>query len=326
VSRLNRVALNLPEDRTDTLKVPHQLLLADDSLTIQRVIKLTFADEDVTVTAVGDGDRAVAAIDDAPPDIVLADASMPGRSGYDVARYIRDTPHLAHIPVVLLTGASEEVDAARVAMVGCDRVLAKPFDPQEVIAVVRELLAGPKKIAAGYASPPEPDGPVDADPKSPAEIDAYFDSLDLALANLNSSPAPMDGLSPHRLAPESVEGIEPPITPAESAGEVITGAAALSYASDRAAFDYSPQTADLDVDAVESALGGASYSAASDPLFQLEPARVAPVISDALIDEIADRVFDRVMARLSSSNLPDLVTAVAERLVRAEIDEIKGRL
>ena len=63
--------------------MPHQLLLADDSVTIQRVIRLTFADEDVNVMTVSDGNQAVAAIDKSPPDIVLADISMPGRNGYD---------------------------------------------------------------------------------------------------------------------------------------------------------------------------------------------------------------------------------------------------
>ena len=128
--------------------MPHQLLLADDSVTIQRVIKLTFADEDVDVLAVGDGDQAVAAIDKAPPDIVLADVAMPGRTGYDVARHIRNTPRLAHIPVVLLTGAFEPIDEARASEVGCDGVLAKPFEPEAVVTRVKELLSRPRAAAS----------------------------------------------------------------------------------------------------------------------------------------------------------------------------------
>ena len=116
-----------PPDKAD---VPWTLLLADDSVTIQRVIELTFADEDVKVVAVSDGDQAIARLDSAPPDIVLADIGMPGRSGYEVAQYIKQTPRLAHIPVVLLTGAFEPVDQARAAAAGCDGVLAKPFEPQ----------------------------------------------------------------------------------------------------------------------------------------------------------------------------------------------------
>ena len=93
--------------------MPYTLLLADDSATIQRVIELTFADEDVTVVAVSDGDQAIAHLVAAPPDIVLADVGMPGKNGYDVAQYIQRSPTLCHIPVVLLTGAFEPVDLAR---------------------------------------------------------------------------------------------------------------------------------------------------------------------------------------------------------------------
>src|SRR5438552_4674729 len=126
---------------SDTTKVPHTLLLADDSVTIQRVIELTFADEDIKVVAVSDGDQAIERLEAAPPDIVLADIGMPGKNGYEVARYIRQTPKLSHIPVVLLTGAFEPVDQARAAEAGCDGVLAKPFEPQLVIGRVKDLLA-----------------------------------------------------------------------------------------------------------------------------------------------------------------------------------------
>jgi CheY-like chemotaxis protein len=167
--------------------VPHTLLLADDSVTIQRVIELTFAEEDVDVVAVSDGDQAIKHLESAPPDIVLADIGMPGRDGYEVARYIRQTPKLAHIPVVLLTGAFEPVDQAKAAEVGCDGVLAKPFEPQLVIGRVKELLAG---IPRGGARPF--DGPFAAtagssgqsEPStSAANLDEYFDRLDSAFAN-----------------------------------------------------------------------------------------------------------------------------------------------
>ena len=148
--------------------MPHQLLLADDSVTIQRVIKLTFADEDVDVLAVGDGDQAVAAIDKAPPDIVLADVAMPGRTGYDVARHIRSTPRLAHIPVVLLTGAFEPVDEARASEVGCDGVLAKPFEPEAVVTRVKELLSRPRGAASTIHSVAPPAMSVVAPVAAPA--------------------------------------------------------------------------------------------------------------------------------------------------------------
>src|SRR5688572_18826386 len=122
----------------------HKLLLADDSVTIQRVIELTFSGEDVQVVTVGDGEEAIARIPTERPDIVLADIGMPKRSGYDVAAFVKGHPELAHIPVLLLAGAFEPVDQARAEEVKCDGVLVKPFEPQQVIARVRELIEGAK--------------------------------------------------------------------------------------------------------------------------------------------------------------------------------------
>ncbi len=122
--------------------MPPKLLLADDSVTVQRVIALTFAGEGLEVVAVGDGDEAVARIDQERPDIVLADLSMPGRDGYGVAEYVKRSPaHVANTRVVLLTGAFEPVEESRSRQLGIDGVLAKPFEPQVAIGLVKRLLA-----------------------------------------------------------------------------------------------------------------------------------------------------------------------------------------
>ncbi len=104
-----------------------KLLLADDSVTIQRVIELTFADEDIRVIAVGDGQQAIEAIEREHPDIVLADIGMPERDGYEVVAFVKRHATLGHVPVVLLAGAFEPVDEARARDIGCDGVLVKPF-------------------------------------------------------------------------------------------------------------------------------------------------------------------------------------------------------
>ena len=127
----------------------HRLLLADDSVTIQRVIELTFADEDVDVIAVGDGAQAIEKITAEPPDIILVDTCMPERDGYEVAEFVKSDDSRRHIPVVLLTGAFEPVDKARAEGIGCDAVLVKPFEPQQVVAKVRELLTAPAAARSG---------------------------------------------------------------------------------------------------------------------------------------------------------------------------------
>jgi CheY-like chemotaxis protein len=184
--------LSGPLAHTDRTKVPQTLLLADDSVTIQRVIELTFADQDIDVVAVSDGDQAIARLDAMPPDIVLVDVGMPGKSGYEVAAYMKQSPRLSHIPVVLLTGAFEPVDEALAAGAGCDGVLAKPFEPQLVIGRVRELLDAssrrPMRSDADTVgvSPAVAEAPPDDESGS---IDDYFDQLDAAFSNLSAKPA-----------------------------------------------------------------------------------------------------------------------------------------
>jgi CheY-like chemotaxis protein len=126
----------------------YKLLLADDSVTIQRVIELTFSGEDIQVIAVNDGEQAIARIPIEKPDIVLADIGMPKKGGYDVAAFVKGRSELEHIPVLLLAGAFEPVDQARAEQVRCDGVLIKPFEPRQVIERVRELLEGMKGSAA----------------------------------------------------------------------------------------------------------------------------------------------------------------------------------
>ncbi len=135
----------------------YKLLLADDSTTIQRVIELTFSGEDVDVVAVGDGEQAIARIPVERPDIVLADIGMPKRSGYEVSAFVKGHAELSHIPVLLLAGAFEPVDDVRAEQVRCDGVLVKPFEPQQVIARVLELISGNKgSPSAGIGSVPRP--------------------------------------------------------------------------------------------------------------------------------------------------------------------------
>src|SRR6185295_16463706 len=93
-----------------------------------------------------------ARLDEQAPDIVLADVGMPGKNGYQVASYVKSQPRLAHIPVLLLTGAFEPIDQIKADEAGCDGVLAKPFEPQIVISRVKELLAR----ARGSAPPGAP--------------------------------------------------------------------------------------------------------------------------------------------------------------------------
>jgi CheY-like chemotaxis protein len=104
-----------------------KLLLADDSITIQKVVDLTFADEGVTVLTVNNGREAIDKLSEFAPDIVLADVFMPQMSGYEVCEYIKQNDQLKHIPVMLLVGSFEPFDEAEARRVGANDTLTKPF-------------------------------------------------------------------------------------------------------------------------------------------------------------------------------------------------------
>jgi len=118
-----------------------KILLADDSLTIQKVVELTFSDSDYDLVCVSNGHKALEKIREDRPDLVLADVVMPEKNGYEVCEEIKGNPATSRIPVVLLSGTFEPFDRQRAERIGCDAIVSKPFDSQQLIAQVEILLA-----------------------------------------------------------------------------------------------------------------------------------------------------------------------------------------
>ena len=135
-----------------------KLFLADDSLTIQKVINLTFADEGIEVLTAGDGDAALHRIPDVMPDIVLADVNMPGLTGYELCELLRGDDRTRHIPVILLVGAFEQFDEAEAARVGATSHLTKPFQSiRQLVNQVTDLIEANRPAPEPEEEPlPEP--------------------------------------------------------------------------------------------------------------------------------------------------------------------------
>jgi len=132
-----------------------KLLVADDSVAIQKVIDLTFTDEGMEVIAVGDGDQARNKLEEITPDIVLADVFMPGTDGYELCRIIRASERLKQIPVMLLVGSFEPFDEAEARRSGASDVVTKPFQSiRALVSRVGSLLGGKSEDAgaSGYYS------------------------------------------------------------------------------------------------------------------------------------------------------------------------------
>jgi len=116
------------------------LLLADDSVTIQRVVELTFAHEDVRVVSISDGDRAMQWLESDRPDLVLVDVAIPEVDGYAIASHVKKSKRHKGVPVLLMAGAFEPVDENRSRKIGCDGIIVKPFEPQRLVERVKERL------------------------------------------------------------------------------------------------------------------------------------------------------------------------------------------
>lgn len=152
--------------------MPKKILLADDSITIQKVVELTFSDGDYEVIAVNNGARAIAKLSEMRPDIVLSDIIMPEKNGYEVCEFIKSHPEYRTIPVILLTGTFEPFDPDRADKAGCDAVVTKPFESQSLIHKVEELIEQSKSNAptaphAAMGAPLEKPAPAAPPPPPP---------------------------------------------------------------------------------------------------------------------------------------------------------------
>jgi len=118
-----------------------KLLIADDSVTIQKVIKLTFTEEGYEVFTAPDGESAMSLLRAERPDIVLADVNMPGPDGYEICRAIRSDVSGHFTPVVLLAGSFEPFDEQMASAVGASASVTKPFQSiRQLVHQVNELV------------------------------------------------------------------------------------------------------------------------------------------------------------------------------------------
>ena len=134
------------------------ILLADDSPHAQRMGQRILAEEGHQVVCVSDGQAAVLRLPEADPDVVIADAHLPGRSGIELCRFIKSSSR--YVRVILTAGSLEELDEAAAMRAGCDAILRKPFEASVMAETLAPLLAAAKhdrqliSMAAAKSSAP----------------------------------------------------------------------------------------------------------------------------------------------------------------------------
>ena len=118
-----------------------RVLVADDDRDIRELVVFKLSQAGSDVQAVPDGAAALAAIQDNPPDLAVLDVMMPGLSGIDVLRRVRQDPATAALAVILLTAKSRDSDVDTGFATGADDYIIKPFSPRELLHRVNVVLA-----------------------------------------------------------------------------------------------------------------------------------------------------------------------------------------
>jgi len=136
----------------------YRVLLADDSLTIQKLVEMALSDSDYELQAVSDGRRAVELLPTFKPDILLVDAIMPVMDGYQVCEFVKNDDQFKHLPVILLTGRFQPFDESRAEEVHIDQRIIKPFSQDQLVSTISQLLSKSTNGAKGHNTHPGQDG------------------------------------------------------------------------------------------------------------------------------------------------------------------------
>lgn len=299
----------------------YKILLADDSVTVQKIITLTFSDEDVEVITVNNGDEAINRLRRLRPALVMADISIPGRNGYEICEFVKTHPEMEGTPVILLVPAFEPFDEERARRIGADYHLTKPFQSiRMLISIVKNLID--RKTGAEF-SVADDSLTATREPERKKSNTAEFNSRRAKieeLIRLSAQPASENGVengTPLKINPPHGNGRHsdsPPITNAPREVEIIEDVNMdnilelddvlpdLTSLSMRPMRPVRPIGPVVEPDAPADAV---HYEMQSDM-----------VIPQSVIDEIVNRVSAQLFERLSAEIVRRIAPEVAEQVRR----------
>ncbi len=120
--------------------MPKRLLVVDDEPHLLRAVAACLKAENYEVSTARSAHEALMQLAESVPDLIISDIRMPGMDGYKLARQLRGAPRTALVPIVFLTAKDETTDRVEGFRAGIDAYLTKPFEPEELVAVVNGIL------------------------------------------------------------------------------------------------------------------------------------------------------------------------------------------
>jgi CheY-like chemotaxis protein len=324
--------------------MPVKILLADKSITIQKVVEMLFSGKDYEVVCVSDGETALSEAARVAPDVVLADIDLPRIDGYAFSGRLKQVPALAGTPVILMLSRDDVFDQAKARHMSIVDHIAKPFESQELIGKVKKAVSGgarPVEAAAASATAVQPQPP--AAPPKPAKKAAAPDIFDI----IDEAPTQEDIKRPAvKAEDEGVYEVEPVIEyeeqlPRETAKALPVGKKAVEEMREGLGLSGLEQTIDDEIVSFES-LDMATAEAReyvlpqqqekpSQPSRKPAPAAPAafiqqPVISESDIWNMAEATVSKIAKEMLGTMQPQAsagMTApqVSEEMLQASVQQ-----
>ncbi len=323
-----------------------KLLLADDSVTIRKVVEMSFVDAGVDVFSTGSGEEAMQKFIEVQPDIVLVDVEMPVPNGYQICEMIKQDAATRHIPVLLLVGSFEPFDQTEAERVEADGFLTKPFQSiHDLVARVNDLLG----LNPSSPTPtPETEDIEELYQNSFAETapiedyDTEEDPFNGTYPTEETEPTAETAFDDSSFDDEMIEALRPHAN--GDADPIYTTEPIQTTVKD---FDWTPVAEESFAEVIEAEEPVVEQEIATvesgfEPRFafadtetvdaswteDVEPpsaARVDPAQepSEELIALIAQRVVEKLTDRVVREIAQDTVPRIAEKLIREALEEDK---
>ena len=341
--------------------MPVKILLADKSITIQKVVEMLFSGKEYVVSCASDGETALNEAGRALPDVVLADVDLPRIDGYSFSARLKQIPALAQTPVILMLSRDDVFDEAKARQAGIVDNIAKPFESQELIGKVRKAIsaappraaepvaAAPKKPAAAPVKPAPPVAPPQTPPAQKPKLTTPPDIFDI----IEEAPS-SDDLRPGTVAPaadeEAVFEVEPELEAEEQqvldveealpvgkkAVEEMRAGLGLSDAAEPAEEETGVESLGLAavaaLDAFEQPVKRRPMESVSAPLpeaveyvppVRVEPAAAQPsvAVSEEMLRSMAQEAVAKMAKEVFAKLPPIQPPAVSEEMLRKVLEE-----
>jgi CheY-like chemotaxis protein len=314
-----------------------KLLLADDSITIQKVVELILTEEGFEIKATNNGEEALAVIASFKPDIILADIEMPKINGYQLSEKIKQDPLMRGIPVILLAGAFEPIDEELAKQVNADDFIIKPFESQELISKINAALT-----ISSVAEEEEVEGiaeaeavgleevPVEEDLWSMEEIPetAEVESWSMEEAVVAGTEELLEIAEEAGVEAAAVEEVTPPVVKEAAAAEVKIGIPEVEFPSKDELKDIFEHTVNERISSLLSSLD----------LKEIILTSLMPSMKDSvekILWEVAPDLVERMLKEMLKGALESLTKEVekviwetvpdlAETMISKEIERIRS--